>query len=82
MYLSTIFTACVKYVYCIGPFLEQFSVTGVPIFKASDFEIPFSRGSDSGVPVPVLDYALRFWKVLFGHFPSYFLDMFLLGHLS
>ena len=57
-------------------------MAGAPIFKASDFGIPFSRGSVTGVPVPVLDYALRFGKVLFGHFPSYFSDKFLLGHLS
>ena len=59
MYLSNIFIACVKYVHCIGPFLEQFSVAGVPIFKVSDFGVPFSRGTFSGVPVPVLEYALR-----------------------
>ena len=44
---------------------------GSQLFRASDFGVLFFRVAVSGVPVPVLDYALRFLKVPFDHLPSW-----------
>ena len=66
MYLSKVFNTGAEYVYCRS-FSEQFSVAGVPVFRALEFGVPGFRIAFFGVPVLVLDYPLRFLRVPFGH---------------
>ena len=57
MDLSNVFATGVKYVYCTRSFSEQFSVAGIPVFRASEFGAPFFRVDVFGVlDCPLLDF--------------------------